>query len=202
MTVMTAKQLQDQGIKLYQQKEYEAAARYFQQAQEAYAADGQKDMVAEMQTNIGLVHRALGENQQALDMMLVALRTFQELEDPRRTAQVLGNLGGVYLELGDKEQAYNCYLQAADVFQELGENKLYGETMLAIGALQVKEGKFMAGAATYELGLREIDNLNAGQKLLKRVLGIRNRIAGGAEDEPRRAGRIGKKSETETNGAN
>jgi tetratricopeptide (TPR) repeat protein len=183
MTVMTARQLQDQGIKLYQQKEYESAARYFQQAGEAYAAEGQRDMLAEMQTNIGLVHRALGENQQALDIMIQALRAFQEIGDARRAAQVLGNLGGVYVELGDKEQAYNCYVQAADAFEELGERKLYGETMLAIGALQVKEGKFMAGAATYEIGLREIDKLSPGQKLLKRVLAIRNRVVGGGDED-------------------
>lgn len=178
MTTTNAKELQDQGIKLYQQKEYEAAARYFQQAQEAYAAEGQKDMVAEMQTNIGLVHRALGENQQALDIMILALRTFQEMGDAKRAAQVLGNMGGVYLELNDKEQAYNCYIQAADAFQEMGEKTMYANTMLAIGALQIKEGKFMAGAATYEIGLRELDHLTPTQKILKRVLGIRNRVLG------------------------
>lgn len=183
MTTMNAKELQDQGIRLYQQKEYEAAARYFQQAQEAYAAEGRRDMVAEMQTNIGLVHRALGENQQSLDIMMQALRTFQEMGDAYRAAQVLGNMGGVYLELNDREQAYNCYGQAADVFQELGERKMYADTMLAIGVLQIKEGKFMAGAATYEIGLCELDHLTPTQKLLKRVLSIRNRVIG-APDEP------------------
>ncbi|HEX2620702.1 MAG TPA: tetratricopeptide repeat protein [Phototrophicaceae bacterium] len=175
-----AETLQEQGVKLYQQKEFEEAARTFQQAQEQYAADGKKDMVAEMQTNIGLVHRALGEHQQALDIMTVALRTFQEMEDPFRTAQVLGNMGGVFLELGDKEQAYNCYRQAADVFQELGEKKLYGETLLAMGTLQVKDGKIWQGAATYEAGLEQLDHLSPSQRILKSLIGFRNRFSGGS----------------------
>jgi tetratricopeptide (TPR) repeat protein len=174
--VKTAKDLQEQGIKLYQQKEYEEASRTFQQAREGYEAEGRSDMAAEMKVNIGLVHRALGENQQALDIMQEALYTFQDHGDAFRAAQVLGNMGGVYAELGDKEQAHNCYRQAADVFDELGEKKLYGETMIAIGALQVKDGKWMAGASTYEVGLENLDQLSASQRMLKWVLGVRNKV--------------------------
>ncbi|MDX1994460.1 MAG: tetratricopeptide repeat protein [bacterium] len=174
----TAKELQDQGIKLYEQQDYEAAARAFQQAQESYQAGGQGDMAAEMQANIGLVHRALGEHQLALDAMQAALRTFQERGDTLRTAQVLGNLGGVYLELGDREQAYNCYRQAADAFQELGEKKLYGETLIAMGRLQVREGKIWQGAATYEIGLEQLDKLSTTQKVLKSLINIKNRLGG------------------------
>ena len=174
----SAKELQDQGVKLYEQQDYEAAARIFTQAMDAYGEEDQPDMAAEMQTNIGLVHRALGEQQQALDIMQQALHTFQEQGDSRRAAQVLGNLGGVYLELGDKEQAYNCYRQAADMFQEIGEKKLYGETLLAMGAMQVRDGKLWAGAATYEVGLDNLDKLSATQKVLKGLIGVKNRLSG------------------------
>jgi len=176
-----AQELQEQGVKLFQQKDYEAASRVFQQAQDAYETEGKRDMVAEMQTNLGLVHRVLGEHQQALDMMQSALGIFQELNDPVRVAKVLGNLGGVYAALGDKEQAYNSYRQAADIFDEHGEKKLYGETMVAMGDLQVRDGKLMAGAATYEVGLENLDELSAGQKVIKGLLGIRNKLTGGGK---------------------
>jgi tetratricopeptide (TPR) repeat protein len=180
--VTTATELQEQGVKLFQQRDYEAAARAFVQAQEAYETEGQKDMAAEMMTNAGLVHRALGQNQQALDAMQTALHTFQEINDTRRTAMVLGNMGGVYAALGDKEQAYNCYRQAADIFEELGEKKLYGETLIAMGDLQVRDGKIMAGAATYETGLDNLDDLSASQKVIKGLLGIRNKLMGSKSD--------------------
>jgi tetratricopeptide (TPR) repeat protein len=174
----TGQQYQEQGIRLFQQKEYEAAARVFQQAVEAYEGEGHRELAGEMQTNIGLVHRALGENQQALDVMNQALNLFQENNDVLRAAKVLGNMGGVYMAMGDREQAYNCYRTAADAFQELGENRLYGETLLAMGDLQVKEGKLMAGAATYEVGLEQLDHLTASQRILKGLIGIRNRLVG------------------------
>jgi tetratricopeptide (TPR) repeat protein len=175
----SAQELQDQGIKLFKQKDYEAAARVFRQAQEAYEEAGSHDLVGEMLTNIGLVHRALGENQQALDSMQASLEIFQKQNDPLRAAKVLGNMGGVYAALGDKEQAYNCYRNAADVFQELGDNKLYGETLLAMGDLQVKDGKIMAGAATYEVGLDQLENLSPSQRIIKGLIGFRKKIIGG-----------------------
>jgi tetratricopeptide (TPR) repeat protein len=175
----TAKELQEKGVKCYEQQDYEAANKLFRQAQDAYEAEDQPIMAAEMQTNIGLVHRALGENQQALDAMQSALKVFQEKGDELRTAQVMGNLGGVYAELDDKEQAYNCYRQAADAFQELGEKEMHGQTLLAMGGLQVRDGKVMAGAATYEVGLEQLDNLSAKQKVIKKLIGFRDRFIGG-----------------------
>jgi tetratricopeptide (TPR) repeat protein len=176
--VSSAQELQDQGVKLFQQKEYEASARTFRQAMEQYEANGDKALAAEMQVNIGLVHRALGEHQQALDLMQEALRTFQGMNDQLRTAKALGNMGGVYRALGDKEQAYTCYRNAADIFETLSEKKLHGETLVAMGDLQVREGKIGAGAATYEVGLSELDELTTGQKVLKGLIGIRNRLTG------------------------
>jgi len=180
--VSTAEELKEQGIKLFQQRDYEAAVKIFQQAREAYVAEDKPDMGAEMLANIGLVHRSLGEHQQALDTMQESLNIFQEMGDNLRVAKSLGNMGGVYVALGDKEQAYNCYRQAADIFEELGEKKLYGETLIAMGDLQVRDGKLMRGAATYEVGLENLENLSPSQKIIKGLLGVRGKLTGGGKD--------------------
>nr|PZN52113.1 MAG: hypothetical protein DIU68_15175 [Chloroflexota bacterium] len=111
--------------------------------------------------------------------MQEALQVFQEANDELRVAKALGNLGGVYAAIGDKEQAYNCYRQAADIFKEHGEKALYGETLIAMGDLQLREGKIMSGAATYEVGLESLDQLSTSQKMIKGLIGIRNKIIGG-----------------------
>jgi tetratricopeptide (TPR) repeat protein len=177
----TAEQLKEQGLKLFYDKDYEAAARVFNQALDAYTSEGKADMSAEMQVNLGLIHRALGEHQQSLELMKAAMNTFEQMNDQLRTAMVLGNIGGTYSSLGDKEQAYNCYRLAADLFEALGEKKLYGETMLAMASLQIKEGKLLAGAATYEVGLENLDSLSAQQKIIRSLLSVRNRFLGGGE---------------------
>lgn len=174
----TAKELQDEGIKLYMRHDYEAASRKFQEAQDAYEAAGQEDMVAEMNVNIGLVHRALNENQQALELMQEALRTFDSMDDKLRTAQVLGNLGGVYSAINDTEQALLSYRQAANLFEELGEKQMYSDTMLAIGNLQVRKGQYLAGAAAYQVGLEDRQNLTFRQKILRWLSSLIARIGG------------------------
>jgi len=179
----TGQELQDKGVALFKDHDYEEAAGVFQQANDAYLAEGKKDMAAEMQNNLGLIYRSLGENQKALDAVQGALTTFQELNDALRTAKALGNLGGVYVAMGDKEQAYNCFRQAADIFQELGEKKLHGETLVAMADLQMKDGKILAGAATYEAGLEQLDDLNTSQKVIKGLMGIRGKLMGGGGGE-------------------
>lgn len=180
-----AQDLQAQGVKLFGEQEYEAAARVFEQAREAYETAGDPVMAGEMMVNLGLVHRKLDEDQQALDQMQGALAIFQDANDEKRTAMTLGNMGRVYRALNDKEQAYNCYRQAADLFQALGEKQMYGDTLLAIGDLQMGERKFMAAASTYEAGYGEKDNLTARQKVIRGLNNTLSRVMGTASDKPK-----------------
>ncbi len=174
----TPNELQEKGIKLFQERDYSGAAELFRQAQEAYTAAGQTDLAAEMKVNLGLVHRALGEYEQAATLIQEALDVFSGLGDDKRAAQALGNLGGVFAAQGDSEQAMTCYRQAADTFKALGEDKLYGETLLALADLQVRSGQILTGAATYEVGLENLDQLSGRQKILRGLLDLRRRLIG------------------------
>lgn len=174
-----AETMKQQGVTLFEQHDYEAAARAFQQAKEAYAEANDDDMVAEMKVNIGLVHRALGEMQQALELMQQALRHFQDKSDNLRAAQVLGNLGGVYQALNDKEQAELSYRQAANIFNELGEERMYSDTLMALGALQVRDWKFFQGAATYQVALENRTDLTGTQSIIKRLSAFITNFSGG-----------------------
>lgn len=175
-------ELKEQGLKLHQQHDYEAAARLFQQAQEAFIDEGEKDMAAEMQVNIGVIHRILGENQQALDAMQGALRTFQEMNDQERVAKVLGNMGGVYTSLGDKEQAYTAYREAADIFEELDDKENYGETLVAMGYLLIGNGKWFAGVTTIGDGLTYKKSLSTNERIMKGLANVIGRIQGTSKD--------------------
>lgn len=175
-------ELKEQGLKLHEQHDYEAAARLFQQAKEAYEEDDAQDMAAEMKVNIGVIHRILGENQQALDAMQEALRIFQDMNDQERVAKVLGNMGGVYSSLGDKEQAYTAYREAADIFEELGDKENYGETLVAMGYLLIGNGKWFAGATTVGEGLNYKQRLSTNERIMKGLAGIIGRVQGTSKD--------------------
>jgi tetratricopeptide (TPR) repeat protein len=179
VSIMTPLELQNKALRLYKQMNYEESARLFHQAHEAYLNEGDALMAAEMQVNVGLAHRALGNFQMALDYMEEALREFQARSDPLRIAKTIGNIGGVFNELNDKEQAYYCYRQAVEMFQEMGENEHHGETLLAIARLQIRDGKLLRGASTYEAGLQHLTHLTSSQKVLRRLLSFRNMLTSG-----------------------
>jgi tetratricopeptide (TPR) repeat protein len=136
-------------------------------------------MAAEMRVNLGLVYRAQGKTQEALDEMGEAYLVFEGMGDQKRMAMTLGNMGAAYKSLGDKEQAYLVYRDAADLFDSLGEKQMYGETLLAMADLQMSERKVTAAAATYEAGLADIGELSASQKVIKNLISLRNKMIGG-----------------------
>lgn len=173
-----ADQYKDQGIELFHQHDYEAAARAFQQAKDAYAGADQEDMVAEMKVNLGLVHRSLGEQQQALEIMQEALYLFEELGDDLRTAQVLGNIGGVYQTLDDNENAERSYRQAAKIFLDHDQEELYADTMMALGSMQFRDGNFFQAATTYQVALERKANPTGTQRILKTLSNIIFQISG------------------------
>jgi tetratricopeptide (TPR) repeat protein len=170
--------LKEEGVKLFNQHDYEAANRSFQQAKDAYEAQNDYTMAAEMKVNIGLVHRSLGESQQALDLMQEALRFFQEKNDKLRIGQVLGNLAGVYLALDDKDKAETAYRDAAAVFKDLGETGFYSDTLEALGRLQLTSGKFVAGAVNYQTALSGRKNLRFTQRVILFLTNLISRFMG------------------------
>jgi hypothetical protein len=69
-----------------------------------------------------------------------------------------------------------CYRQAAEAFSEIGDNKKYGETLIALAELQMKDGKIMEGAALYEEAVKQGEDLNARQKFARWALSLRGRL--------------------------
>jgi tetratricopeptide (TPR) repeat protein len=175
----TADELKDQGVQYYMQRDYEQAVETFRQAAAAYEDDGTADMAAEMQVNLGLALHALGERDEALEQMNMARAVFEQMDDQHRLAQVLGNMARVYAKSGNSEQAITNYREASAIFLELDDEENYGQTVMAIADLQFRSGQLMKAAATYEVGLDYIENPNARQRVMKGLLGLRNRITGG-----------------------
>jgi len=175
----TGKELQDQGVKLFQDRDYEAAQGIFKQATDAFNAEGASDMAAEMQVNAALVDRTLGNYEASATAMIAARQVFAGMGDKLREAQVIGNLGGVYLAQGNNEQASTLYREAADLFKEVGDEEKYGQTLLAMAEIQMKDRKFLDALVTYEVALDSIQDLNIRQRMMKGLIGLKNRVMGG-----------------------
>ncbi len=174
----TGDELKEKGVQQYLQGDHEDAAATFREAIAAYESAGTADMAAEMRVNLGLALHSLDQDEPALDQMNQALAVFTQINDDHRRAQVLGNMARVYAKMGNSEQAMTNYREASSIFIEQGDEQNYGETVLAIADLQFRGGHLMQAASTYEIGLDYIKNPNARQKMMKKLLGVRNKISG------------------------
>jgi tetratricopeptide (TPR) repeat protein len=179
-----AESLKDQGIQQFMQQDYERAAETFRAARSAYEAAGEDDLAAEMRVNLGLALHSVGQYDAALAEMQAARDVFLARGDQSRLAQALGNMGRVYAKLGNTEQAITNYREASALFMEIGDEENYGQTVLAIADLQLRGGHVTQAAATYEVGLDYVKHPNARQKLMRNLLGLRNRLTGQATSAP------------------
>lgn len=182
----TGSELQSKGIRLFEGGKYDEAATIFAEAIQAYQSENKPELSAEMQVNLGLTKRELGDFEGAVEDMQAGLAYFRESGIRLREAQALGNMALVYTKAGDHEQAQTMYREAAAIFRELGEDQFYGETILALGDMLFRAGKLQEALAIFEVGLEHIRNKNHRQKVMKQLLILKNRIIG----EQRRLGNV------------
>lgn len=173
-----ATDLQNRGIRLFERKKYDEALEQFEQAIEAFVAEGDEAMAAEMRVNIGLTYREQEKYEEAVEIMQESLAYFKETNDEMREAKTLGNMALIYAKIDEHDQAETMYREAAIIFKELGEDQFYGETILALGDMQFRQGNYMGAVATFEMGLDRIKNPNQRQKMLKQMLVMKNRMLG------------------------
>jgi len=174
----SARELKDEGLRLFQEGLYDEAAARFGQAQAMFTADGNEVEAAEMVNNLGMIHRVRGKWDEAIAAFEEARAAFVCLGDRNREAQVLGNLGGLYATKRERDKARECLRQAADIFAELGDVQHEAQTLQALGVQAWKTGDRSSGLASYEAGLHLLQKPTIGQKVLRGLLGLRTRLLG------------------------
>ncbi len=174
----TGSELQSKGTRLFEKGKYQEAAGVFTEAIEAYRTEGNGQMAAEMQVNVGMCKRELEQYEDALKEMQTSLAYFEEHGPQIRKAQTMGNMALAYAKLGDTEQAQTMYREAGAIFRELGEDEQYGETILALADMYFRAGDLMLAVSTFEVGLEYVKNLNHRQKMIKQLGMLKARLTG------------------------
>jgi tetratricopeptide (TPR) repeat protein len=176
--VMSAQDMKEEGLRLFQEGLYPEAADVFEQARKMFIAEEDEIEAAEMLNNLGVVHRMQRDWGRAITALEEARAVFARLGDRNREAQVLGNLGGLYAGQGKREMAKECLQEAAVLFGDLGDEQRRGETLLALGVQHWKSGHRQEGLVTYQAGLEALKTPSVGQKALRSLLGLRSRLLG------------------------
>ncbi len=140
---MTADELKEEGLRLFQAGDYEGALDRFETAVSTYATAENLTGQAEMWNNIGVIQRMRGKHEPARQALTQAADAFAQLGDQNRQAQALGNLGDLYAFTKKPEEAARCYSDAAAIFAQDGDREKQGQVLRALSLMRLRQGRFM-----------------------------------------------------------
>ncbi len=176
---MSAKELHEQGVKLFRQGSFQAAWQKLNEALGAATTD--KKRSAEIYNDLGVTYKQLEDYEAAHKALDEAMTRFIELTDKKGQAQTIGNRATIY-EAEDKiEKAVEYYKQAATMLEEVGEAESAMYVWQAVSRLRMKQGQYIAAIGAYEEG---IDNMPEGsfkRKVLQKILKVPGNLLAGKE---------------------
>lgn len=165
------KSLQDAGLKLYRDGQYEEAAAKFAEAQQAYAAANDQVNAAECVNNRGVCWRQAAKWDEATAAFTEARSIFQTLSDVKGEGQVVGNLAALADSQGDKDRSADLYLEAIALLEKAGAKDLAKDCYTALSRLRLKRRDVMGAISAYDAGLEEIEKPNIMQRMVRKILG-------------------------------
>lgn len=174
----SAENLKQEGMRLFNLGANDEALEHFERALDQCIQSGDTLQAAEIQNNIGVVHRTEGRLAEAEAALVAAKQAFSEAGDKDREAQTVGNLAPLYIKQGKHEEAMEAYREASRLFGEVNDHDRRGEILMALGLLQFDTGQRQEGLMNYESGIMLIKKPSPKQKRLRSLLKFKSRLMG------------------------
>ena len=166
-----AKDIKEEGLKLYRAGRYEEAAAKFAEAQIAFAAAGDQNETAECANNRGVCWRQASKFDEATAAFEEARPLFQSLSDLVGEGQVVGNLATVVEVQGDKQHAAELYQEAIDLFTQAGAKDYAKDTYTALSKLKLKQRDVVGAMTAFDSGLEQLDKPNLIERMARKIIG-------------------------------
>lgn len=139
-------QLDAEGKRAFENRDFVQAAEYFRQAAEGYALGRAGLQAAESQNNLSVALLQAGKPQESLDAALGTDETFAAAKDTKRQAMALGNQAAALEALHRYDEALTKYEQSAELFGQIDEGDLRAMVMKSAAAIKLKTGKITESA--------------------------------------------------------
>ncbi len=173
MLSMNSKTLTADALRLYQEGDFENAARLFGEAASAFQALGKPLDAAEMKNNQSVALLQSGDAQASFEATIGTPEIFAAGGDFRREGMAYGNQATALTALGKMNEAANSYQQAATALEKAGEDQLRASVMQAIAGIQLRQGKLMQALLSMQIGLAGVKHPTIKQKILRGLLRFR-----------------------------
>lgn len=202
--IAAAPQLLEQGREHYEDAQYAAAVKAWQQAAQAYQSQGDRINQAMVLSNLTLAYQALGQLPEAKNAIATSLQLLQSAPDtPERRrifAQALNTQGSLQMAQGQAQPALTTLQQATDAYRQVGDEAgvvrsllnqaqilrvlgLYRRALSTLTqanqTLQAQPDSSLKAAGLRYLGnaLRLIGDLNESQKVLQQSREVAQKLS-------------------------
>ncbi len=156
-----ALQLYEEGMSLYEQREYNQALEKFETSLRLNKKLDNKEAIFTNLNNIGKIYGVLGESDKALGYYKEALRLAKEVKNKKYIANSLNNIGRIYRAKGELDKTLEYYKQALKIDREIGEKEDVGNDLSNIGVVYQDLGDYQKALEYYGQALkldREMQN--------------------------------------------
>lgn len=167
------KPLSEKADGIYQEGDFENAARVYGEAASAFQAQGDTAAAAEMKNNQSVAFLQAGNAQLAYDVVAGTAEVFAAAADTRRQGIAIANEATALQSLGRFDEAVEKYLQAADAFQQAGEEQPRASVMQAVAWIHLRRGKIFEALNYIRAGVSDLKNPTLKQKIMRGLLRLR-----------------------------
>ena len=142
---------------------------------------GDRKRIAGLFSNMSTMHRNLGDQSRALDLLQRSARIDEELSNQEGLAGTYNNIGNVYTDLGETQKALENYQRAAQLYGSLSNLKGQASSLLNLGSTHLELGQLERALDEFrrsrDLYLKMGSKLELGmvQNNIGRVLGLMGR---------------------------
>lgn len=149
-----ADRLLQQGDRHYQNGQFDAAIKSWQQAREAYRTLQNLPGEANALEKLGAVMVQIERYQSAITTLEAFLPIARSLNNTTAEARALGNLGIAYQAVGNYAKAINLHKQAGRLMHQINDRSGLGKALVNLGNAFESVGDYSNATIAYQQGLK------------------------------------------------
>jgi CHAT domain-containing protein/Tfp pilus assembly protein PilF len=147
--VSPADQVAAQGLKAFEQGDFEQAVLSFREAARLYDSEGKPSRQSDALIRLSQAYQSLGQYSDALKNLEAALALAEKSGDRTQIALALGTIGDVYIATGPEETALKYLNEGLRIAREVNNQDLSAIILNNLGNLLTAKKKYPEAVAAY-----------------------------------------------------
>lgn len=167
------KSLSENADGVYQEGDFENAARLYGEAAAVFQSQGNQIAAAEMKNNQSVAFLQANDALAAYQAAAGTAEVFAASSDARRQGIALANEATALEALKRADQAIEKYLQSADAFKQADEEQLRASVMQAVAWIMLRRGKIFEALNYIRASVADLKTPTFKQKIMRGLLRLR-----------------------------